>query len=65
MSVQATDITEEMKVQAAHALAALVPDEQLSAEYIIPSVLDKSVADAVAHAVAETAWKQGIARRKP
>lgn len=65
LSVQATDITEEMKVQAAHALAALVPDEQLSAEYIIPSVLDKSVADAVAHAVAETAWKQGIARRKP
>ena len=62
LSVRATDITEGMKVRAAKALAALVPEDKLSAEYIIPSVLDKSVADAVAKAVADEAREQGIAR---
>lgn len=62
LSVRATDITEGMKVRAAKALAALVPEDRLSAEYIIPSVLDKSVADAVAKAVADEAREQGIAR---
>lgn len=47
---------------AARALAALIPEEQLSPDYIIPSVLDKSVADAVAKAVADEAREQGIAR---
>ena len=51
-----------MKVAAAHALADLVSADQLSAEYILPSALDKSVADAVAKAVADTARAQGIAR---
>ena len=51
-----------MKVRAARALAALIPEEQLSPDYIIPSVLDKSVADAVAKAVADEAREQGIAR---
>jgi len=54
LSVRATDITEGMKIRAAKALAALVPEDKLSAEYIIPSVLDKSVAD--------EAREQGIAR---
>ena len=62
LSVRATDITEGMKIRAAKALAALVPEDKLSAEYIIPSVLDKSVADAVAKAVADEAREQGIAR---
>ena len=62
LSVRATDITEGMKIRAAKALAALVPEDKLSPEYIIPSVLDKSVADAVAKAVADEAREQGIAR---
>ena len=62
LAVRARDITEGMKVRAARAIAALIPEDQLSPEYIIPSVLDKSVADAVAQAVADEAREQGIAR---
>ena len=62
LMVRATDITEGMKIRAAHALAGLIPDDQLSPEYIIPSVLDKSVAEVVAKAVAGEAKAQGIAR---
>ena len=62
LAVRAREITEEMKVAAAHALAALVPPDKLGPEFILPSALDKSVADAVAQAVADTARKQGIAR---
>ena len=62
LAVRAREITEGMKIKAAHALAALVTDDQLSAEYILPSALDKTVADAVADAVAREARAQGIAR---
>ena len=62
LAVRAKEITEGMKIRAAKALAALVTDDQLSAEYILPSALDKSVADAVADAVAQEAREQGIAR---
>ena len=62
LMVRATDITEGMKIRAAKAIAGLIPDDQLSPEYIIPSVLDKSVAEAVARAVADEAREQGIAR---
>lgn len=62
LMVRARDITEGMKARAARALAALVTEDQLTPEYIIPSVLDKSVADAVAQAVADEAREQGIAR---
>ena len=55
LAVRAKEITEGMKIRAAKALAALVKDDQLSAEYILPSALDKSVADAVADAVAQEA----------
>ncbi len=55
LKARAKDITEAMKQKAARALAALVTDEQLSADYIIPPVFDKSVADVVAAAVAEEA----------
>ena len=62
LAVRARDITEGMKVRAARAIAALIPEDQLTPEYIIPSVLDKSVADAVARAVADEARERGIAR---
>ena len=62
LAVRAREITEGMKIRAAKALAALVTDDQLSPEYILPSALDKSVADAVADAVAQEAREQGIAR---
>jgi malate dehydrogenase (oxaloacetate-decarboxylating) len=41
----------------------VIPDEELSADYVIPSVFDRSVAPAVAAAVAEAAAKDGVARR--
>ena len=62
LSVRAREITESMKEKAAFAIAAMIPEDQLNAENIIPSALDKSVADAVAKAVAETAVSEGIAR---
>ena len=62
LMVRATDITEGMKIRAAHALADLIPADQLSPEYIIPSVLDKSVAEVVAKSGADEAKEQGIAR---
>lgn len=52
LSVRAKAITEEMKLAAAYAIAGLIPEEKLSQDYIIPSALDKSVAAAVADAVA-------------
>ncbi len=60
--VRAGDINEEMKVAAANALAELISDEELSADYIIPKAFDKRVGPAVAKAVAEAARKSGVAR---
>lgn len=60
--VRASEINEEMKVAAAEALAALVSDKELSADYIIPKAFDPRVAPAVAKAVAEAARKTGVAR---
>lgn len=53
LSVRARQITEEMKLAAARAIASLVTEDKLSRDYIIPSALDKSVAETVAKAVAE------------
>ena len=64
LSVRATEITEEMKRQAAWAIAGIVPEGELNAENIIPSPLNRNVADVVAKAVAETARKEGKARIK-
>ncbi len=58
----ATTINEEMKVATSFALASLIPDEQLTADNIIPTALDKSVAPVVAAAVIEAAKKTGVAR---
>ena len=54
-----------MKIAAANAIAGYIPDDKLSADYIIPSALDRNVAKAVAKAVAEAAVKTGVARIKP
>ena len=60
--VRASDINEEMKMAAAKALADLISDDELTADYIIPKAFDKRVGGAVAAAVAEAARKTGVAR---
>ena len=60
--VRASDINEEMKMAAAEALASLISDDELSADYIIPKAFDKRVGPAVAAAVAEAARRTGVAR---
>jgi malate dehydrogenase (oxaloacetate-decarboxylating) len=55
-------ITEEMKLAAAHGIAGVVAEEDLSEDYIIPSVFDRDVAPAVAEAVIKEARESGIAR---
>lgn len=60
--VRASDINEEMKMAAAKALADLISDEELRADYIIPKAFDPRVGKAVASAVAEAAKKSGAAR---
>ena len=62
LDVRAKDINDEMKVAAAYAIAELVSDKELNAEYILPAAFDKRVKDAVAKAVAEAAKKSGVAR---
>ena len=60
--VRASDINEEMKMAAAKALASLVSDDELTADYIIPKAFDPRVGTAVADAVAEAARQTGVAR---
>ena len=60
--VRASDINEEMKMAAARALAELISDDELSADYIIPKAFDKRVGPAVAKAVAQAARDSGVAR---
>ncbi|MBQ9429594.1 MAG: NAD-dependent malic enzyme [Clostridia bacterium] len=62
LDCRATQINEEMKVAASHAIAALIPPEALSEQNIIPSALDKAVAKAVAEAVMRAARESGAAR---
>ena len=61
----ATDINEEMKLAAALAIANVIEESHLSANYIIPSVFDSKVAPAVAKAVQKAAIASGVARRIP
>jgi malate dehydrogenase (oxaloacetate-decarboxylating) len=65
LDVRARRITERMKLAAASAIASIVGDSERSAEYIVPSVFDHRVADAVAKAVGSAAIEEGIARRTP
>ena len=60
--VRASEINEEMKLAASAALANLISDEELSADYIIPAAFDPRVGKAVAAAVAEAARRTGVAR---
>lgn len=60
---RAKDINEEMKMAAAEALAGLISDDVLNADYIIPKAFDRRVGPAVAEAVAEAARRTGVARR--
>ena len=63
LDVRASAINEEMKLAAARAIAGVVPDDELHAEYIIPSVFNREVVNAVAPAVARAAEASGVARR--
>ncbi|MEJ7840367.1 MAG: malic enzyme-like NAD(P)-binding protein [Rubrobacter sp.] len=63
LDVRAREIDEDMKLAAAHAMAEVIPEEELSEDYIIPSVFDERVAPAVAEAVSEKARETGVARR--
>jgi malate dehydrogenase (oxaloacetate-decarboxylating) len=62
LDARAARITEEMKLAAAHGIADVIPESELSAEYIIPSVFDRRVVEAVASAVSGEAERAGIAR---
>ena len=62
LDARASAITEEMKLAAAEGIAGVVADDELSDEYIIPSVLDRRVSRAVAEAVAREAERDGVAR---
>jgi malate dehydrogenase (oxaloacetate-decarboxylating) len=64
LEVRARTIDEPMKLAAAQAIAGVIPDEELHADYIIPSVFNRKVAESVAEAVANAAVASGVARRK-
>ncbi len=59
---RASDINEPMKLAAAHAIASLISDDELSAEHILPAAFDARIAPAVAAAVAAAARESGVAR---
>jgi len=64
LACRASTINEEMKLAAAHAIAGTIRADELAAEYIIPSVFDRRVAEAVARDVEEAAYRTGVARRE-
>ncbi|RDI73701.1 Malic enzyme [Gaiella occulta] len=63
LDVRASTITEGMKVAAGHAISAVIAEDELGPEYVIPSVFNRDVAPAVAAAVADAAERDGVARR--
>ncbi|MED1204465.1 NAD-dependent malic enzyme [Heyndrickxia acidicola] len=62
---RSTEINEEMKLAAAHAIASVVRDEELNEAYIIPSVFNEKVVEKVREAVIKAAHETGVARREP
>jgi len=62
LDVRASDINKEMLTAASHAIASLVSEAELCAEYILPKAFDKRIAPAVAQAVADAARKSGVSR---
>jgi malate dehydrogenase (oxaloacetate-decarboxylating) len=63
LDVRASTITDGMEVAAGHAIAASIGDDELAADYIVPSVFNRSIVPAVAAAVARAADEDGVARR--
>ncbi len=63
LDVRASEINAEMELAAARAIAGAISDDELSADYVIPSVFNRAVAPAVAAAVAEAAQHSGVARK--
>jgi malate dehydrogenase (oxaloacetate-decarboxylating) len=63
LDVRARTVDSEMELAAAHAIADSIAADELSADYVIPSVFNRSVVPAVAAAVAEAAQRSGVARR--
>ncbi|MGB8509865.1 MAG: malic enzyme-like NAD(P)-binding protein [Pyrinomonadaceae bacterium] len=64
LACRASRINEEMKLAAANAIASIITDEERHPEYIVPSVFDKRVAEAVSREVEEAAYRTGVARRE-
>jgi malate dehydrogenase (oxaloacetate-decarboxylating) len=64
LNCRASRINEEMKLAAAHAIAGIINDEELHPDYIVPSVFDRRVGEAVAAMVEEAAYTTGVARRE-
>ncbi|HYP50133.1 MAG TPA: malic enzyme-like NAD(P)-binding protein, partial [Pyrinomonadaceae bacterium] len=64
LNCRATRINEEMKLAAAHAIAEIIGEDELYPDYIIPSVFDRRVGEAVAARVEEAAYETGVARRE-
>ena len=62
LDCRASDINEEMKVAASFAIASLVSDEELNADYILPEAFDKRIGKTVAEAVKKAAIESGVAR---
>ena len=62
LDVRASDINDEMKIAAAEAIASVIPESELTPEYIIPDAFNPNVKDAVAAAVRAAAKKTGVAR---
>lgn len=62
LRVGATRVTKEMKIRAAEALAGVITDEELNADYVLPDAFDERVADAIANAVADAAIAGGVCR---
>ncbi|HMM49497.1 MAG TPA: malic enzyme-like NAD(P)-binding protein, partial [Miltoncostaeaceae bacterium] len=62
LDCRASQISEGMKVAAAEAIAACIPDDELNEDYIIPSVFNRAVAPAVRERVIEVARAEGLAR---
>ena len=64
LNCRASRINEPMKLAAAHAIAEIIGPDELHPDYIIPSVFDRRVAEAVAERVEEAAYGSGVARRE-
>jgi len=64
LDVRAREINEPMKLAAAYAIAAVIEEDHLSEDYVVPSVFDRRVVRAVARAVADAAHQSGVARRR-